>query len=196
MGMRGSPAASHAPSGWVVLDSQSSFSPTFTNHASAASSDLGRLANEEPRAPSDEFDLSSAVSWLNSHKNISLSAEEAQRWADFLDNAGMRYIQAMPLDDGGNQRVTLGTNNLEPYRRALRCMRKLCRTYNVLPSTFTVSGNLAWDPRPSSQSAISDVYKGTLDGKLIALKALRVHIDNVEAVKKVSLVGSLSLPLC
>lgn len=44
---------------------------------------------------------------------------------------------------------------------------------------------MSWNPIPVSQSAISDVYKGELDGKKIAIKDLRVHIDSIPQVTKV-----------
>lgn len=39
---------------------------------------------------------------------------------------------------------------------------------------------------PISQSAMSDIYKGSLGPREVAVKALRVHVTDFERVQKVS----------
>jgi hypothetical protein len=39
--------------------------------------------------------------------------------------------------------------------------------------------------KPISQSHFSDVWRGKLDGRDVAIKALRLHADEVQEVKKV-----------
>jgi hypothetical protein len=36
-----------------------------------------------------------------------------------------------------------------------------------------------------SYSALSDIYRGTYDGVAVAVKSLRIHMDDVDVVKKV-----------
>lgn len=66
-------------------------------------------------------------------------------------------------------------------------MRALCREADCLPTSFVITGRLSVRTQPISQSAISDVYKGTLNKKPIALKTLRIHRVSMDAVKKVCL---------
>jgi hypothetical protein len=47
-----------------------------------------------------------------------------------------------------------------------------------------------------SRSALSDIYRGTCDGVTVAVKSLRVHMDNVDAVKKVFIRHSRSTEPC
>jgi hypothetical protein len=73
-------------------------------------------------------------------------------------------------------------------------LREWCRTSGRLPSSCTLAVNVELESpgRSSSSSTLSDVYRGHSSGILVAVKALRVHVDDHEIVRKVRLLHPTS----
>ena len=54
-------------------------------------------------------------------------------------------------------------------------LRKLCNTFCILPSSFTVSQEFVKrDPAPFASGGYSNVYKATFRGRLVVIKVLNV----------------------
>jgi hypothetical protein len=58
----------------------------------------------------------------------------------------------------------------------------------MLPQSCTLAHAVVLESRyPVSRSALSDVFRGESAGAAVAVKSLRIHADNLDAVKKVIL---------
>lgn len=71
------------------------------------------------------------------------------------------------------------------YRRLLFRLREMCRRNGLFPSLRTLGANIPHEVTPVSATAFSDVYRAELNGRVVALKALRVHSDDLDRVTKV-----------
>lgn len=83
------------------------------------------------------------------------------------------------------------------YSRSARSLQALCRRSARLPFSCKLSDDITLlSPHSISSSALSDVYKGSMSGKYVAIKVLRVHVDNRDQVAKVrTLLMSSRIPL-
>lgn len=66
-------------------------------------------------------------------------------------------------------------------------MRKLCCTFDILPSSFVLTP--AFDEReavPFATGGFSDVYEASLDGRRVAVKVLKVNAQTIKSVRRVS----------
>jgi hypothetical protein len=71
-------------------------------------------------------------------------------------------------------------------RYALPELRRCCRTSQTLPQSCKIIHQIQLDSHHAiSHSALSDIYRGTCDGVTVAVKSLRIHMDNMDIVKKV-----------
>ena len=67
--------------------------------------------------------------------------------------------------------------------------RKLCGWTGLLPTSYTIPEKLVQQSteQPVASGAFSDVWEGIHDGKLVAVKALRVFKeDDIRKAKKVA----------
>lgn len=63
----------------------------------------------------------------------------------------------------------------------------MCPAIDLVPSSCYVSQMVTEvSDRPFSRSGFSDIWTGTVDGQKVAIKALRIHGDNINAVKQFS----------
>lgn len=77
-------------------------------------------------------------------------------------------------------------HNKELYSQGLRQLRRLCRDIASLPKSCTLrGGHITYMPTIVSSSAMSDVYRGQINGHNVALKSLRIHVDDYVKVMKV-----------
>jgi hypothetical protein len=75
---------------------------------------------------------------------------------------------------------------LPTLRYALQELRRWCRTSQTLPYSCRITHDIQLvSPHVISYSALSDIYRGTYNGVTVAVKSLRIHMDNVDVVKKV-----------
>jgi hypothetical protein len=141
-----------------------------------------------------------AFTWLSKH---------------FLDQLNWQYLEAMKSPHSKPQRVQEIIDNLaevrahctvpscllsslqavketpaiDPlYNQAVQQLHKWCRKSKSLPSSCMLADTVELESpcRPLSSSGQSDVYRGHLRGTPVALKALRVHVDDCEAIQRVS----------
>jgi hypothetical protein len=70
---------------------------------------------------------------------------------------------------------------------AMKELRRWCRTREALPRSCTLAHQIKMpeSKQPVSQSALSDVFRGECNGTAVAIKSIRLHMDDVAAVKKV-----------
>lgn len=92
--------------------------------------------------------------------------------------------------------VTLVKENPELCSRSLSRLRALCRETSRLPASCSLPNNITYGRDPISSSAFSDVYRGQLNGRAVALKALRIHVDNRVKVTKVSIFSTTQSYVC
>jgi hypothetical protein len=71
------------------------------------------------------------------------------------------------------------------YPRGVRCLRRLCRETNLVPTACILSTQVILSNTAACKSNFSDVWKGSLDGREVAVKVLRLHGDELQHVKKV-----------
>lgn len=114
---------------------------------------------------------------------------EAQAWVDWLDavrgNMKSSCDVSRPLTGSSPQMLQRPGLDLQLYKKALRHLRQLCHKSGKLPIGCTLTSDIDCDREPISSSSFSDVYKGTLGGRSVALKRLRLHIDDQDAVLEV-----------
>lgn len=74
----------------------------------------------------------------------------------------------------------------ELFRNALQKLRQLCGRSNQLPTECYLSSSIRLEVKHAvSQGGFSDVYCGVMSGRQVALKALRIHVDDQARVNKV-----------
>lgn len=73
----------------------------------------------------------------------------------------------------------------ETYRRAFIRVRALCRYTNTLPQSCLLQGSITLSGDPVKQTALSDVYQGVYENTDVAVKVIRINIDNRDRVEKV-----------
>jgi bifunctional pyridoxal-dependent enzyme with beta-cystathionase and maltose regulon repressor activities len=72
------------------------------------------------------------------------------------------------------------------FGEQLRQLERLCRTYDLVPTSSRIIQDIVLTSSvPISCSYLSDVFEGRLGTKAVAVKALRLHTDQVMKVKKV-----------
>jgi hypothetical protein len=73
------------------------------------------------------------------------------------------------------------------YAQGVRRLRRLCRETGLVPTSCQVPlAVFAESATPFSQTAFSDVWSAILDGRRVAVKALRLHGDQMNDVRRVS----------
>jgi hypothetical protein len=73
------------------------------------------------------------------------------------------------------------------YPYAVIRLRHLCRTTGLVPTSCRIpKGVVGVSADPISQSNFSDVFRGMLDDREVAIKVLRLHEDDRGKVKQVS----------
>jgi hypothetical protein len=73
------------------------------------------------------------------------------------------------------------------YAQGVRRLRRLCLVTGLVPTSCKIPlAVFADSSTPFSQTAFSDVWSAILDGRRVAVKALRLHGDQVDDVRQVS----------
>jgi hypothetical protein len=74
------------------------------------------------------------------------------------------------------------------YVQEFRRLRQLCRDSGLVPTSSKLPKDIdISSSSPLSLSYFSDVYRGRLGDRDVAVKVLRLHIDEAQRVKKVRL---------
>ena len=83
------------------------------------------------------------------------------------------------------------------YSRAVRRLQVLCQKAGRLPSSCLLQTGLVTEmSEPLSKSGFSDVYCGYVGKLQVALKVLRLHVDDKTKVMKVCSIVLVILKLC
>jgi serine/threonine protein kinase len=74
------------------------------------------------------------------------------------------------------------------YGQRVQRLRRLCRFSGLVPTSCKIPKDVTLlSPMPVSQSHFSDIYRGKLDEPDVAVKVLRLHMDEIQTIQKVSL---------
>jgi hypothetical protein len=119
-------------------------------------------------------------------------------WASYLSQAGVDWLSYVRR----RYRTRTGTITHDPtlqvvlathpshvsYAQGVRRLRRLCRETGLVPASCQVPIAVFRDSAtPVSQTAFSDVWSAILDGRRVAIKALRLHGDQLQSVQRVSI---------
>lgn len=79
------------------------------------------------------------------------------------------------------------------FRRCLHKLRTICSNHSILPSSYTISGDLARvGDYPVAIGGFSEVWKGTYNGRKVCIKLPRIFEKDREDLEKVSVWNCLS----
>jgi hypothetical protein len=120
----------------------------------------------------------------------------AEGWATYLSQVGVDWLSHVRrpyrMRRSANSCATLQIVLSTPpshvaYAQGVRRLRRLCRETDLVPTSCKVlMAVVASSDRPFTQTAFSDVWSGKLEGRQVAVKALRLHGDQVYHVRRVS----------
>jgi hypothetical protein len=121
----------------------------------------------------------------------------AEGWAASLSQVGVDWLshvrrhyctRAGAIANDLILQVVLSTHPSHvSYAQGVRRLRRLCRETGLVPASCKVPLAVLTDSAtPFSQTAFSDVWSATLEGRRVAVKALRLHGDQVYDVRRVS----------
>jgi hypothetical protein len=127
----------------------------------------------------------------------------AEGWASYLSQDGVdwlshvRHIHRMRRGVIAHDlalQVVLSTHPSHgAYAQGVRRLRRLCRETYLVPTSCKVPlAVFADSSTPFSQTAFSDVWSAILEGRRVAVKALRLHVNQVSNVRRVSIRKSSS----
>jgi predicted unusual protein kinase regulating ubiquinone biosynthesis (AarF/ABC1/UbiB family) len=115
---------------------------------------------------------------------------QAQAWVNWLDEVRMqlaRTISRLWLSSHHMQTIELLPTHSDLYKRSVHKLRDLCGQTGSLPEGYTLTDAIALnDPDPISHGGFSDVYRAMCSGRPVALKVLRVSVDDRANVRKVT----------
>jgi hypothetical protein len=122
----------------------------------------------------------------------------AEGWASYLSQAGVDWlsnvrrrhrIRAGAVAHDLTLQVVLSTHPSHvSYSQGVRRLRRLCRETDLVPTSCKVPLAVVADSStPFSQTAFSDVWSAILEGRRVAVKALRLHGNQVSNVRRVSI---------
>jgi hypothetical protein len=119
-------------------------------------------------------------------------------WASYLSQAGVDWLSYVrrrhrtrtgPITHDPTLQVVLANHpSHASYAQGVRRLRRLCRETDLVPASCQVPIAVFRDSAtPISQTAFSDVWSAILDGRRVAVKALRLHGDQLQSVRRVSI---------
>jgi hypothetical protein len=113
----------------------------------------------------------------------------SQAGVDWLSNVRRRYRTrpGVVAHDLTIQAVLSALPSHVSYAQGVRRLRRLCRETGRVPTCCKVPlAVFAESATPFSQTAFSDVWSAILEGRRVAVKALRLHGDQINYVRRVS----------
>jgi hypothetical protein len=138
-----------------------------------------------------EPDLDTALRYLDG----------AEGWASCLSQVGVDWlshvrrrhrIRAGAVAHDLTPQIVLSTHPSHvSYAQGVRRLRRVCRETDLVPTSCKVPlAVFADSATPFSQTAFSDVWSAMLEGRRVAVKALRLHGDQAYDVRRVSVRNS------
>jgi hypothetical protein len=92
----------------------------------------------------------------------------------------------LPLSRHGTQALLTTDPSTELYKTQFRLLRRQCRTSGLVPTSCRITRGIDRSgSEPVSRSSMSDIYRGTLNGVEVAIKVLRLHMNDVQHAQKV-----------
>jgi hypothetical protein len=127
----------------------------------------------------------------------------AEGWALYLSQDGVDWLSHVRrlhhtrrgvIAHDLTRQIVLSTHPSHvSYAQAVRRLRRLCRETGLVPTSCQVPLAVVADSTtPFSQTAFSDVWSAILEGRRVAVKALRLHGNQVYNVRRVSIFKSSS----
>jgi serine/threonine protein kinase len=116
--------------------------------------------------------------------------ERVQNVIDALDEVRPHFHSLCMHTSASSSPQALGHTSTRSslYGQGVQRLRRWCRTSKCLPSCYMLADVVELASRPGhpfSSSALSDVYKGRSRTTEVAVKVIRQHANNHEAVRKV-----------
>ena len=116
----------------------------------------------------------------------SLRGSELAQLVDFLDEVGTLLSAFRLVTKRTPQAITVIPTTDDISRRCLRKLQAICSENMTLPSSYTVSGDLAKiGDEPAASGGFADVWEGSHCGEKVCIKALRVNSSNNHILTKV-----------
>ena len=116
----------------------------------------------------------------------SLKGPELARLVDFLDDVRPLPSPFHPVPKQTPQALNTIPTTDDVFRQCLRKLRAICSCHATLPSSHLVSGDLAkLGDHPIFAGGFADVWEGTLGGRRVGVKVLRVSMNEYDSIKKV-----------
>lgn len=119
----------------------------------------------------------------------SLRGSELTRLVNFLDEVCPLFLAFPQLTKQKQTVRILGAAPIvdDMFRRCLHKLRVICSDHAILPSWYTISGDLAQiGNNPVAVGGFSEVWRGTHNGRNVCIKRLKVSDQSREAAEKVS----------
>jgi len=141
-----------------------------TSATESPSTIVQRLGDLKPASPQFNELLKTVLYGRNyADFGSSLKGHEALAFIDILDSA----LENMQPDS-------------DLYRKGLRALRKICGQTRLLPTTHMLADGLEKSgDMPAASGGFADVWRGTYNGRQVAIKALRIYnTDDLQQVKK------------
>jgi hypothetical protein len=138
-------------------------------------------------------DFSRCLFWLmrsdEEEKYLSsLQGPELIRLIDFLDEVGSFSLSSFQLTKQTAQILDVAPTADDVFRRCLHKLQTICTHKTILPSSYTISGDLVRVGNdPVAFGGFSDIWEGRLDGDKVCIKHLRISEQVREAVEKASI---------
>jgi mitogen-activated protein kinase kinase kinase len=121
-----------------------------------------------------------------------LQGSELTRLVDFLDEVRSSVSASFRLTEKVAQILDVTPNTDDVFRRCLHKLRTICGRHAMLPSSYTISGDLSRvGDDPVGGGNFSDVWKGSHNGRKVCIKDPRFHVQNRDAVEKASIIIGL-----
>ena len=116
----------------------------------------------------------------------SLEGAELARLVDFLDDVRPLSSPLRPVVKQPPQTLSAIPTTDDVFRQCLRKLRAICGCHTTLPSSHVVSGDLAkLGDHPIAYGGFADVWGGTLGGRQVCVKVLRVSLNDDQSLTKV-----------
>jgi hypothetical protein len=120
----------------------------------------------------------------------STRVRQAQEFVDRLDAVSnyVRLLHCVGFTDPRIQALDNGGLHGQKRKQYQKSLRKLCGNFCILPSSFALAPkSIKCEAKPFASGGFSRVYKGTFEGRPVAIKTLKVDsAADREKLSKVS----------
>lgn len=83
--------------------------------------------------------------------------------------------------------MTAVTENKKLWRRCLKYLCRICGHHRLLPASYKLTSGLRKGDRPIGNGGFAEVWKGSYNGRQVAIKVLKVYeTSDMEDIGRVS----------